>query len=72
MSDHAYILREFIEQPWDDPTVGNRQAAAALDALVAELDEAWRKLAFFVDGGQTITVGRDWLKNLEAEGGDAS
>lgn len=36
MTGHAEIVREFIEQPWDDPTVGNGAAIAALDALVAE------------------------------------
>lgn len=36
-------------------------------AAEAERDEARRKLAFFTDGGQTITVGRTFLSDLEAE-----
>ncbi len=34
-------------------------------AALAEVEETETRLAYFIDGGQTITVGRQWLKDLE-------
>lgn len=47
------------------------EALAALDALLARCEEAERRLAFFTDGGQTITVGKKWLADSEAERDEA-
>lgn len=68
MTDADIVRDLLLEMGNGDTTPEEYDAAlAALDRLVAERGEAQAALRHFTHGEQTITVGREWMAEREAE-----